>query len=39
MKRFAAVRLADGTISDAEIHWFEPNGLGRRDLKIKRRIP
>ena len=39
MKGFATVRLADGTISDAEIHWFEAHGLGRRDLKIKRLIP
>jgi len=32
----ATVRLADGTICDAEIHWFEAHGIGRRDMKIKR---
>ena len=32
----ATVRLADGTVCDAEIHWFEAHGIGRRDMKIKR---
>jgi hypothetical protein len=30
------VRLADGTIFDAEIHWYEAHGIGRRREKIKR---
>ena len=36
MKGFANVRLADGTICEAEIHWFEAHGIGRKDFKIKR---
>lgn len=32
----ATVRLADGTIGEAEIHWFEAHGIGRKDFKIKR---
>ena len=32
----AAVRLADGTVEQAEIHWFEAHGIGRKDFKIKR---
>ena len=36
MKGFATVRLADGTICEAEIHWFEAHGVGRKDFKIKR---
>ena len=36
MKGFTTVRLADGTIHDAEIHWFEAHGIGRKDFKIKR---
>jgi hypothetical protein len=32
----ATVRLADGTVEKAEIHWFEAHGIGRRDFKIKR---
>ena len=35
-KGFATVRLADGTMCDAEVHWFEAHGIGRRDMKIKR---
>ena len=36
MKGIATVRLADGTICEAEIHWFEAHGIGRKDFKIKR---
>ncbi len=32
----ARVRFADGTVREAEIHWFEAHGIGRRDFKIKR---
>jgi hypothetical protein len=39
MKGFATVRFEDGTVSDAEIHWFEAHGIGRRDFKIKRLLP
>ena len=35
MKGIATVQLADGTICEAEIHWFEAHGIGRKDLKIK----
>ena len=38
MKGIAIVQLADGTICEAEIHWFEAHGIGRRDFKIKRVI-
>ena len=38
MKGIATTRLADGTICDAEIHWFEAHGIGRKDFKIKRVI-
>ncbi len=38
LKGTAVVRLGDGTIRLAEIHWFEAHGLGRKDLKIKRMI-
>ncbi len=36
MKGIATVQFADGTICEAEIHWFEAHGIGRRDFKIKR---
>jgi hypothetical protein len=32
----AWVRLSDGTIRDAELHWYEATGIGRKELKIKR---
>ena len=37
-KGMATVQLADGTICEAEIHWFEAHGIGRKDFKIKRMI-
>lgn len=38
MKGIASVQLADGTIHEAEIHWFEAHGIGRKDFKIKKVI-
>ncbi|SHF63071.1 hypothetical protein SAMN02745206_02377 [Desulfacinum infernum DSM 9756] len=38
MKGIAVVQLADGTTCEAEIHWYEAHGIGRRDFKIKRLI-
>jgi CRISPR/Cas system CSM-associated protein Csm3 (group 7 of RAMP superfamily) len=35
-KGYATVRLSDGTLRDAEIHWYEANGIGKREFKIKR---
>ena len=35
-KGVATVRLADGAIRQAEIHWFEAHGIGRRLMRIKR---
>jgi len=38
MKGIGTVRLVDATIYEAEIHWFEAHGIGRKDFKIKRVI-
>ena len=38
LKGFASVRLQDGTVTEAEIHWFEAHGIGKRRMKIKRLI-
>ncbi len=38
LKGRAVVRLEDGEIVEAEIHWYEAHGIGRRDTKIKRRL-
>lgn len=32
----AFVRLADGTVRRAELHWYEASGIGRKEMKIKR---
>jgi hypothetical protein len=34
-KRIARVRLPDGTIRLAEVHWYEAAGIGRKEYKIK----
>jgi hypothetical protein len=35
LKGVASVRLPDGKIRLAEIHWYEAHGIGRFDQKIK----
>jgi hypothetical protein len=35
VKGWATVRLEDGTISEAELHWFEAHGVGKRLMKVK----
>jgi hypothetical protein len=35
-KGLSQVRLADGTVRPAEVHWYEATGIGRREMKIKR---
>lgn len=36
LKGIAHVRLEDGTIWTAELHWYEAHGIGRRGVKRKR---
>ena len=36
LKGTALVRLADGSVRRAEVHWYEAHGIGRKKLKIKR---
>jgi hypothetical protein len=36
LKGVASVRLLDGTIRLAEVHWFEAHGIGKRKMRIKR---
>ncbi len=35
-KGFAQVRLFDDTIHEAEVHWYEAHGIGKKEIKIKR---
>ena len=34
-KGLARVRLSDGSVHVAEIHWYEAAGIGRKEFKIK----
>lgn len=36
LKGFATVRLTNGDVRRAEVHWFEAHGIGKRLLRIKR---
>ena len=36
LKGVAIVRLADGALRRAEVHWFEAHGIGKRKIRIKR---
>jgi hypothetical protein len=34
-KGIARIRLPDGSIHVAELHWYEASGIGRKEFKIK----
>jgi hypothetical protein len=34
-KGTAQIRLPDGSIHKAELHWYEASGIGRREFEIK----
>jgi hypothetical protein len=36
MKGVARIRLPDGAIRLAELHWYEAHGIGKKELKAKR---
>ena len=36
LKGTAAIRLTDGRIRRAELHWYEAQGIGRKEFKRKR---
>ncbi len=35
LKGVGRVRLADGSVFDAELHWYEAHGIGKREMKVK----
>ncbi len=37
-KGIAICLLADGSVIEAEIHWYEAHGIGRKEEKIKKVI-
>jgi hypothetical protein len=38
MKGIALVKLSDGTICEAELHWYEAHGIGRKEIKFKKPV-
>jgi hypothetical protein len=36
LKGTARIKLRDGTIQKAELHWYEAHGIGKKEFKIKR---
>jgi hypothetical protein len=35
-KGIARVRVSNGRIKRAEVHWYEAHGIGRKRMKVKR---
>jgi hypothetical protein len=35
LKGVGRVRLLDGSEYDAELHWYEAHGMGRKEMKVK----
>ena len=38
LKGIAVVRLRNGRVRRAELHWYEAHGIGKKEFKIKRYI-
>jgi hypothetical protein len=36
LKGICRVKLEDGAILDAEVHWYEGHGIGKKEIKIKK---
>ena len=36
LKGICNVKLEDGTVLKAEVHWYEGHGMGKKEIKIKR---
>ncbi|MFN2453307.1 MAG: hypothetical protein ABR577_03725 [Pyrinomonadaceae bacterium] len=36
LKGVGRVRLPDGSEYDAELHWYEAHGVGKKEMKVKR---
>lgn len=35
LKGVATIQLEDGIVCEAEVHWYEAHGIGKREIKIK----
>lgn len=36
LKGIAQVRLEDGSIAKAELHWYEAHGIGKKEIRLIR---
>ena len=36
LKGICRVELEDGAVLEAEVHWYEGHGIGKKEMKIKR---
>jgi hypothetical protein len=36
VKGIARVKLKDGALATAELHWYQAHGIGKKEFKIKR---
>ena len=36
LKGFATIMLENGSVCEAELHWYEAHGIGKKEIKIKR---
>ena len=35
LRGIATIRVPDGTIHTAEVHWYEAHGIGKKEFKVK----
>ena len=38
LKGSAKIQLSNGKVRDAELHWYEAHGIGKREIRLKRYI-
>ena len=36
LKGFARIQLSNGKIRNAELHWYEAHGIGKKEIRLKR---
>jgi hypothetical protein len=36
--KFEVIGELDGTICEAELHWYEAHGIGKKEVKFKRSL-
>ena len=36
MKGVSRIELEDGAVLEAEVHWYEGHGIGKKEIKIKK---